>query len=214
MLITSVCVPIIVNGQTIGIAGVGIPLSFLGEMISKVTPYETGYGFLVSNTGLLVSHPKSDLRGKNMRNYGGDDSLMAAIANGKEYTLYKESVKTGAMSMMQFVPITIGKVTTPWSFAIVAPMDKVLAGAKQMAKTSILIGIISMVIFVAIIFVLANSIVAPINRIVVGLKDIAQGARGFDHASAVGPKGRNRRTGKLVQPFCGKTSKNHIRHYP
>ena len=175
MLITSVCVPIIVNGQTIGIAGVDIPLSFLGEMISKITPYETGYGFLVSNTGLLVSHPKSDLRGKNMRNYGGDDSLMAAIANGKEYTLYKESVKTGAMSMMQFVPITIGKVTTPWSFAIVAPMDKVLAGAKQMAKTSILIGIISMVIFVAIIFVLANSIVAPINRIVVGLKDIAQG---------------------------------------
>ena len=175
MLITSVCVPISVNGQTIGVAGVDISLNFLDTMISEISPYETGYGFLVSNSGLFVSHPKSELRGKNIRKYGGNDSLIAAIANGKEYTLYEKSVKTATMAMMQFVPITIGKVNKPWSFAILAPIDKVQAGAKQLANTAILISVISMVIFVAIVFVLANSIVAPINRIVAGLKDIAQG---------------------------------------
>lgn len=174
-LLTSVCVPISVDGHTIGVAGVDIPLNFFEEMISEITPYETGYGFLVSNTGLFVSHPQSDLLGKNMRDVGGSDSLMAAIASGKEYTLYKESVKTGTMALMQFVPITIGKVTTPWSFAIVAPMDKVRAGARKLAKTAIFIGAVSMVVFVIIVFFLANSIVAPINKILAGLKDIAQG---------------------------------------
>jgi len=174
-LLTSVCVPISVDGHTIGVAGVDIPLNFFEEMISEITPYETGYGFLVSNTGLFVSHPKSDLRGKNMRDVGGSDSLMAAIANGKEYTQYKESIQTGTMSLMQFVPITIGKVTTPWSFGIVSPVDKIRAGATQLAKTAILIGAVSMVVFVVIVFFLANSIVTPINKIVAGLKDIAQG---------------------------------------
>jgi len=175
MLITSVCIPISVGGRTIGVAGVDITLNFFNEMVSKITPYETGYGFMVSNTGLFVSHPQADLLGKNMRDFGGSDSLMAAVANGKEYTQYKESVKTGTISLMQFVPITIGKVTTPWSFGIVAPMDKIRAGAKQLAKAAILIGVISMVVFVVIVFFLANSIVAPINTIVAGLKDIAQG---------------------------------------
>lgn len=175
ILITSVCVPIRVDGRTIGVAGVDLSLNFFEEMISEITPYETGYGFLLSNTGLFVAHPKSGLKGRNMRDFGGSDSLMISIANGKEYTQYEKSVKTGTMALMQFVPITIGKVTSPWSFAIVAPVDKVRAGARQLLKASILISAVSMVVFMVIVFFLANSIVAPINRIVAGLKDIAQG---------------------------------------
>ena len=174
-LLTSVCVPIIVGGRTLGVAGVDIALDHFNEMISAITPYDTGYGFLVSNTGLFVAHPKPGLRGKSMANYGASDKMMAAIAKGKEFIEYRESVKTGTLSMMQFVPISIGKSTTTWSFAIVAPMENVLAGAKQVAKTSILIGLISMAVFICIVFFLANSIVAPINTMVAGLKDIAQG---------------------------------------
>ncbi len=175
MLITTVSVPIIVGQRTVGVAGVDIALDFLGEMISGITPYETGYGFLVSNSGLVVAHPKGELNGKNLKEYGAGDKLMSAVAGGREHTEYKKSVKTGTTALMRFVPISIGKASTPWSFAIVAPMDKVRAGAREVARASILIGVVSMVLFVVIVFFLANSIVAPISAIVAGLKDIAQG---------------------------------------
>lgn len=175
MLLTSVVVPIKFNGQVLGVAGVDIELSSFGELISTIKPFETGYGFVVSNNNSFVAHPKKELVGKSTDKYGISKGAQNAIQAGKVFTEVKIAVATGEEAWFEYVPIKIGKTSTPWSFAIVAPMNKVMQAARNMTYTSIVIGVISLLVFIMIIFFIANSITKPINTIVKNIKDIAEG---------------------------------------
>ena len=74
-------------------------------------------------------------------------------------------------SIMRFVPVQIGNSKTPWSFAIVAPMDKVLEAARNIMYTSVLIGVISLFALMAVVFFIAKSIADPMTRVVAGMKE-------------------------------------------
>jgi len=171
MLITSVVAPIEHNGQVIGVAGIDIALTAFGEMISGITPFETGYGFLASNNGAFVAHPKEDMVGNNMNEYAASEELLKAISEGVSYSVTQESQSTGINSIMRFVPVQIGNSKTPWSFAIVAPMDKVLEAARNIMYTSVLIGVISLFALMAVVFFIAKSIADPMTRVVAGMKE-------------------------------------------
>ena len=171
MLITSVVAPIKYNGTVVGVAGIDIALTAFGEMISKIKPFETGYGFLTSNNGTFVGHPTGELIGKNMRAYAASEEMMKAISQGTTYNEIKKSVKTKTTSMMRLVPVQVGYTKTPWSFAIVAPMDKVLEGANSIMYTSILIGIIALLILIAVVFFIAKNIADPMIKIVAGMDE-------------------------------------------
>ena len=157
--------PIKHGGRVIGVAGIDIALTGFGEMISEIKPFETGYGFLVSNNGLFVAHPKEELVGQNMQTYGASGKMMMAISQGTLYSETKKSQATGDVSIMRFVPIQIGQAKTSWSFAIVVAMDKILEGARGIMYTSILIGVISLLILMAIVFLIAKSIADPMTQI-------------------------------------------------
>ena len=49
--------PIFKNGKFAGIGGVDVSLEYVDEVVSKVRTFDTGYAFMVSNTGILLSHP-------------------------------------------------------------------------------------------------------------------------------------------------------------
>ena len=71
-MLTSIVVPIKVGGKVLGVAGVDIALDALTELLRDIKPYGTGYGYIVSNGGLLVAHPKKDIIGKRFyRTAGG-----------------------------------------------------------------------------------------------------------------------------------------------
>ena len=57
--------PIFRDGKFVGIGGVDVPLEYVDEVVSKVRAFDTGYAFMVSNTGVLLSHPtRKDWIGK------------------------------------------------------------------------------------------------------------------------------------------------------
>ncbi len=49
--------PIIKDGEFVGIGGVDVSLDYVDEVVSEVRTFDTGYAFMVSNTGVLLSHP-------------------------------------------------------------------------------------------------------------------------------------------------------------
>ncbi|MCD4736167.1 MAG: hypothetical protein K8R53_09000, partial [Bacteroidales bacterium] len=171
MLITSVVAPIKHNGKVIGVAGIDIALTAFGEMISGIKPFETGYGFLVSNNGAFVAHPKEELIGKNIQEYGTSGKMMMAISQGTSYSETKKAEATGNISIVRFVPVQVGYAETPWSFAIAVPMDKILEDAKSIMYTTIFIGVIALLILIAVVFFIAKSIADPMIRIVAGLNE-------------------------------------------
>lgn len=174
VLLTSIAVPIIMENKAVGVVGVDLSLENFEDLIKSIHVFETGYGALISNGGIFVAHPKKALIGKDIRDYVGKDSVRA-IENGNSYTITQKSVQTKTVSYIHYVPVSIGETDKPWSFAIVAPLDKVTKGAGEIVRSAVFVSVVAMAIFAVIIFFLSNSIVNPIKSIGVGLEDIAQG---------------------------------------
>ncbi|GAB1410121.1 hypothetical protein MASR1M90_12750 [Desulfovibrionales bacterium] len=61
-MMVSISVPLLEKGQ--GVAGFDLSLENLQRLAAQVVVFETGYGFLVSNTGMVVAHQDSNFIGK------------------------------------------------------------------------------------------------------------------------------------------------------
>lgn len=172
VLVTSMIVPITINGEVVGMTGVDIALTKLEALIRDVKPFDTGYGYIVSNNGLLVAHHKKEIIGKDFIKRQRPDvqqPIADAIKKGHAFTLYKVSKATGIHSFQVLTPITIGKTNTPWCFIISVPTQKVLGKAHTIIYTTILIGIICLVVLAGMIFFITKGMVDPMRTIIDGL---------------------------------------------
>jgi methyl-accepting chemotaxis protein len=102
--------------------------------------------------------------------------VIEAIKNGTLYTETRDSRVTGESSIFVYTPFTVGRTTTPWSFGVSVPMDEVLSGVNRIRNISIVIGALALMLVFVIVYGIATTVILkPINRVVAGLKDIAQG---------------------------------------
>ncbi|WP_236891295.1 methyl-accepting chemotaxis protein [Desulfoluna limicola] len=179
VLMATVVVPIKANNRFLGMVAVDIALDTFGKMMADVKPFKSGYGYLLSNEGYTVYHPKKAVIGKN----AGDvikgkegTSFMAALKEGRTFSMVRQSENGGRATFQILAPITIGKTDTPWAIGVVAPLDEVLAGARSLRNTSIVIGVAGFLLLVGVVwFVSMALVVRPINAVVAGLRDIAEG---------------------------------------
>jgi len=122
---TSFAAPVIHDGVFIGLAGIDIGLSKINKMISQYRPFEKGYAFLVSNSGVYVSHPEDSLIGKRFQDVNPDESkeynLEEKIRTGQEFGFSAYHTYTGEELYVVFTPITIGETDTPWSLGVLVP---------------------------------------------------------------------------------------------
>ncbi|MEH0020670.1 MAG: methyl-accepting chemotaxis protein [Desulfobacter sp.] len=175
---TTVVAPIIVDGGQVGAIGINIALHALVKPLNDIKPYGTGYGYIVSNGGVLAAHHKTSIIGKDFIGRQPEASrqpIRDALKQGKTYSLYKVSKATGISSFQAFSPITIGRTTTPWSFIISIPEKTITAKVREFIYTIAAIAIAGLLLIGGIIWMISNSIVRPINQVVSGLKDIAEG---------------------------------------
>ncbi len=159
LLITSLVVPILINGEFVGIAGVDMALDGLSQIVNKVKPFETGYVTVISNTGATVTHPNSSRIGKPAK----ESEAFDAIKAGNEFSFHNYSKTLSSDVLRVFVPIAIGKTTVPWSIQIAIPMNKVMEPIVKMELYAILIGIIVAVIICLVVVFIARSISRPLN---------------------------------------------------
>ena len=101
---------------------------------------------------------------------------METIKKGVKATDLKRSELNRLNSYYIYVPMQIGATGTSWTLAITIPQAKILAQVKKLRINCILIGSASMVAMILIMLVcIKQLIVAPLNRVIENLKDIAQG---------------------------------------
>ena len=179
VLMATVVAPIMVRGKFLGMVAADISLDTFGEMMATVKPFESGYGYLVSNGGYVVYHPAKKVVGKNAGEIITDEHqkpLVSAIKNGSSYAMRREAKNGGMATYQILVPVFVGKTTTPWSLGIVAPVAKIMESAISLRNTSIMIGLLGFFILAAVVWYLSVALVVrPINHAVEGLKDIAEG---------------------------------------
>lgn len=179
VLMTTVVVPIKVQGKFLGMTAIDITLDALSEMTKDIKPFGTGYGFIIANNGFVVTHPKKDLIGKNLSEILEPefvDDVMRSAKEGKMHSGIRDSLLTGKTSLQLIVPIHVGKTDTPWSMGVSVPMETIMENAKSLRNTSIIIVLITLAtLFAAIFYVSQALVISPLTRVIHGLRDIAEG---------------------------------------
>ena len=176
VLITSVCVPIIHKGKAIGVAGVDLSMATFNEMLAKIHPLETGYSFLVTNTGAIVAHFNQELTGKSLYDAVPQETvspLKQALEQGQpfSYTL----VEDGEELIGKTIPFKVGGVDFAWSFGAVIPKAKVLENSQKIMYIAMILCVVAIFIVAVVVFFISKAIVAPVIQGVAFADAIAQG---------------------------------------
>jgi len=175
VLETSVAVPIIVDGVSIGVAGLDLLLQRFQDIIAEIHPIENSYAFLISYNGQFVAHNNEELIGEFIHETEGTESnILELIQTGKEFS---NSIidSEGTEFWTSYAPVYIGKSTTPWSFGFAVPVDVIMAEERTTLRNSIKVGFIGLILTALIIWIIAHSISRPITRTTKVLGDLAQG---------------------------------------
>ncbi|MFN8207162.1 MAG: methyl-accepting chemotaxis protein [Bacteroidales bacterium] len=174
---TSVVNPVFLSGNFIGAVGVDIDLDYLFDINKEAKAYESGFGSLISNEGLIVSHPSKERIGSF---YAKKDSveklpLLARIIAGEEFGMTDWSDELGTKVFKYYVPMKIGNSPTPWSFCMTVPMKEALAEAQRLMALSVLLGIIGLLLLSALTYTIAGRISKSVIEGVEVAKRVAEG---------------------------------------
>lgn len=145
VLITSVVVPIQVNGKFVGVVGIDLSLESFQKEVGALRLYETGFASLISNGGLYVGDGDAKNIGQDL---GTSEQMMAAKTAIKaglkhETRYFNEQLQTEVTRI--YVPVQIGATPTAWSFATTVPDDKALAGVNRLRYVAVILGLLSVI---------------------------------------------------------------------
>ncbi|MBU8893083.1 MAG: GAF domain-containing protein [Bacteroidales bacterium] len=175
VLETSVAVPIVVDGVSVGVAGFDLLLQRFQDIIVNINPIEDSYAFLMSHNGQFVAHNNEELVGLFVQDQEGEESdILQKIQSGEEF-LYDITNEDGREFWVSYAPVYIGSSSTPWSFGFAVPVDIIMAEEKATLRRSLLVGLIGLVLTAFIIWLIAHNISRPITKTTNVLSDLSKG---------------------------------------
>nr|MBP7691603.1 HAMP domain-containing protein [Anaerolineales bacterium] len=173
VLLTSVVVPIMADGQFYGMAGVDLPLDFLQTLVDEADIFnKAGTLTVISHSGLaagVTGHPEQ----------AGHALLELREA---DFAADLKTVQAGATRLMVYddflevyVPIKFGLTTTPWSANLNIPMTAILAEATRSMLQMIAVGVALTLAALGLLGWLARQLARPIRALTAGAQLIAAG---------------------------------------
>lgn len=163
---TNMIVPIIDNGNFMGVVGVDVALKDLQNIIKGFTPYKNSEITLLSNTGTIVANNFAKNVGDTIR-IEIEDSVIdinAKINKGKQFNFISKSDTSKANVFHSITPINIGKSQTPWAIMLKVPTSNLFNKSKNLLYISIVLCLMAILLLAIIIYFIANSIVVPLKK--------------------------------------------------
>jgi methyl-accepting chemotaxis protein len=172
VLMTSLSVPIRVDGQVVGVAGVDLPLSAVQESVLAIRPYGVGRAALISTGGAVVgSNRSSDTVGEPAT---GPAARLAAETSRAGTALRGTAEQAGETSVVVTAPILVGDGQN-WTLLMEVPESAILADAHGL-RTTIVAGALGTMLLAGLAMaVVARRAVAPLDVLRVRMEEIADG---------------------------------------
>jgi methyl-accepting chemotaxis protein len=172
--------PIFLDGKFAGVIGMDMELAVLQkDFFSNLADRKTGaYSTLVSYEGLRVTHPNADMWLTEIGSELPEDEqnkLREAIRNGKEYSMIKNNMLTGELSIMSFVPMKPQWLDLPWSINRVVPLTIMREDEIKVRNISIVIGVISAAFWGVFLMWLMSNVFGNLTRTVKTLGKMTAG---------------------------------------
>ncbi len=176
--IMSVVVPIIVNGEFVGVIGADIKAEEFQAIVDNTKLFDTGYIWVTSFNATIVAHPKSEIWHTDATDYfdaSFESPIKNSILNEKQiFEAENKSYVNGIVSQVTFASAQIGDTGRNYAVGVSIPIKELNASTSQ----GILIGIILAVVFLVLIigimiYVASRYIVKPLTGSMDQIKDSA-----------------------------------------
>jgi sigma-B regulation protein RsbU (phosphoserine phosphatase) len=165
-----------------GVATVDLSLDNLREMIRKMKIFETGYAFLLSPSGVYISHPDSSVVIK--------ESIFsfASKHNQPQLAAIGNDMVNGITGFRQYYSLLLNEKcylfhtslpSNKWSLGIVIPEKEILADLYNLNQRILLIGIFGFLAIFVIIIIISGSITNPLEKLAVATREIGTGNLDF-----------------------------------
>jgi serine phosphatase RsbU (regulator of sigma subunit)/HAMP domain-containing protein len=184
-----------------GVVTADISLEWLQEMVSSIKIAETGYAFLISKKGTLVTHPRQDLIMNqtifslaDQFNHPGLHKLGQSMVNGETSLISKKHLFTGEDAWLFHAPLP----SNGWSLGVIFPKEELLAGINKLQVELKVFAAVGMGLLLLAIWFIARSITRPIEILSNATEQMAMG-KTCDLVSKIDS---NDEVGRLAKSFC------------
>ncbi len=194
-----------------GIVTADISLAWLQEMVSSIKIAKTGFAFLISKKGTLVTHPMQDLI-MNHTIFSLADKfdqpelhkLGQSMVNGETNFISKKHLFTGEDAWLFHAPLP----SNGWSLGVIFPQDELLAGINKLQMELQAFAAGGMALLLLAIWLIARSITRPLGVLSNATEQMVIG-KTCDLVSQIDSTDE---VGRLAKSFCAMEQeiKKHI----
>ncbi|GGD41655.1 methyl-accepting chemotaxis protein [Pseudoxanthomonas indica] len=179
ILMTTMATPMVEDGKFLGVVTIDVALKSLQESISKLRPLGAGYVRLLSPAGTVVADRDASKVGSKLE----DADTRAVLAQvGKDQTVFREvhDAQSDADMVEAYVPLKIGRAEQRFALGVVVPTAVVMAQARTLLWTILLVGMVAAAVLCAALYVLVRrQVLQPLAEAVRVSDAIAEGK--LDH---------------------------------
>jgi sigma-B regulation protein RsbU (phosphoserine phosphatase) len=169
--------------EFIGIVTADISLGWLQDAVSSIKVLQTGYGFLISKNGTVVTHPLKDLI-MNETIFGvaeaRDDKGLREIGRkmirGESGFTPFRSIGSEKMCWMCYTSIP----SNGWSLAVLFPQNELTGDIDRLSRIVIVLGVIGLLLLSLAVTLIARSIARPLKAMARATEEIATGNLDID----------------------------------
>jgi sigma-B regulation protein RsbU (phosphoserine phosphatase) len=161
-----------------GVITSDVSLEWLQEMLAQLPVGRSGYAFLVSATGVIISHPAGELimnesifslaeaRGsKNLRKIG------QRMIQGETGFVFFDGLTDTRPAWLAFSPVP----STGWSVGLVFPEKELLGVVFDFSRNTLFFGAAGFVLLLVMSLLIARSISRPLQQLEAGARTLATG---------------------------------------
>ncbi|MDY8110323.1 methyl-accepting chemotaxis protein [Fulvimarina sp. 2208YS6-2-32] len=189
-ILTSVSVPVRVDGRIVGLTGVDIRLDELNAVLGAMVPFEGGEVRLLANNGnWLVNSDRTQL----MEPYAGlgSDKVRTALDSGEMQVI--EGLPDGTVRLVY--PFTAPGMNTTWAVVLDVPSAVFTAPVWSEIKNTVLGGVVILLVALLVIILVSRGLIGrPLSRILAGVETMIRG----DYAKEIEGTGRSDELGTLA----------------
>ncbi|HMM39112.1 MAG TPA: SpoIIE family protein phosphatase [Desulfovibrio sp.] len=161
-----------------GVVTVDVSLEWLRRIVSEVRVLETGYAFMVSQSGVYVTHPDMSLVLNEtiftLAEERHDSELRAVgrdMIRGGSRFVEAVSPTSGRAGFLFYAPLP----SSGWSLGVFYPRDELLTDVRRMTAITTGLGVAGFLALAALAGIIAGSITRPLRRLSQATGEIAAG---------------------------------------
>ncbi|WPN57549.1 methyl-accepting chemotaxis protein [Pseudomonas sp. P9_31] len=162
-------------GKVVGVAGLGLSMKELSELIQNFNFGERGKVYLVRSDGLIQVHPEAQFSGKR--------TLVEQIGASAAQAVMGQKAATSSFARdgEEFLALSLPLRDLGWTLVAEVPQSQIYAEARRAMWMSSGIGLVVALVCLLLVVLLARGLVRPIRQVTVALVAIGSGGGDLTH---------------------------------